>query len=199
MLTLEYNARLAKAESNFQARAYEDLIRQIYTMETCNCGNLELLWMAALKYYIPGSASNIITEAELQCLFCRMGAGMENIVIPEAPPVVVTTFHADWAWVSVDPYAALFGGVDVLTYQGGGDFVSGNPIVADFRPSGINQYLVVRYDPAQSDKTTWYNDQFNYGTLPDSNFRSVFAASGYKYIVSRLALSLNPGEFTRFS
>jgi hypothetical protein len=199
MLTTEYNARMELARAKFAEKSYADGVKHIFTMENCGCGNLQLLWMLALESYDPTpGATNILTEAQLQCLFCRMGAD-GAIELPATPvtPAPAITFEAQWAWMPSDPYAALLI-ADGITYQGSGTFTDGAPINADFRPAPSNQYMVVRYPTSQTLKTEWEHDIFNYGTLPDSNWRTAFTAYGYNYMVSYVALTLTPDHLTKF-
>jgi hypothetical protein len=198
MLTSEFDARYAAAEAKFMTDAHTDAVKQIFTMDNCPCKNVQLLWMFALDSYdsTPG-AVNILTERQLNGLFCRMNADGDVPAVPdeETPPVV--TFTAEWAWMEADPYAALLV-EDTIVYNGSGQFVPGNPIFADLRSAPANNYHVIRYPVTESSKTQWRNDDFNYGVLPDSNYRAVFIAHGYKYIVSLIALTLNPVEYTKF-
>jgi hypothetical protein len=199
MLTSEFEARLALARDKFMGKGYSDAVKHIFTMENCGCGNLQLLWMFALESYDPTpGAPNILTEKQLQCLLCRMDAD-GAIELPSTPvvPEPVPTLLVEWAWMSDDPYAALLI-ADNITYLGSSTFTDGAQIVTDLRAAPVNQYFVVRYPASQSLKTEWEHDIFNYGTLPDSNFRAAFAAHGYHYIVSYVGLTLTADHFTKF-
>jgi hypothetical protein len=204
MLKQEYDIRYAKAQFKFMNDAWNDSVKMAFTMEEqCRCHNLQLLWMFAIENYdpIPG-ASNYVTDAQIHSLFCRMGsdgipdAAIKPPVTP-TPPVPIPTFKVDWAWMGADPYAALLIADDIV-YNGSSDFALGSPIYADFRDSPPNYYHVLRYPVSETIKTSWSNDEYNYGLLPDSNFRAVFTAHGYQYIVSYVALTLNNDELTKF-
>jgi hypothetical protein len=200
MLKTEFDIRYAAAESKLMSRAYEDGIKQIFTMENCDCANMQELWMFALGSYdtTPG-AVNILSERELQCLFCRMDAdgALENLPTTPTPPPPVTLFTYDWAWMADDPYADLLI-ADNITYQGSAQAAPGSPLQADFRTMPNNYFNVVRYPVTESNKTEWIHNQFNYGVLPDQNYREVFTAHGYKYIVSRIALTFTAEDYTKF-
>jgi hypothetical protein len=206
MLEQEYDSRYAKAEQKFMNTAQQDGVKWAFTMDTCGCNNLQLLWMFALQGYDPTpGASNVLTDRHVNALFCRMKSDNE-VVTPAGttpPPVVIPppepgpTFEAEWAWTDTDPYVDLIVS-DELTYNGSGTFAEGADIYADFRTSGAAKYMVLRYPTTESNKVSWRNDQFNYGSIPDSNFQAGFTAHGYKYVVSRVPLTLNATELTKF-
>jgi hypothetical protein len=202
MLNSEYIAKMGVAHKNFAEKAYQRALQDIYAIDPCHCGNEDLLWMMALESYVPGSPSNLITEHQLHCLLCRMkvtgAVDAANIVVPPPPdpPPVPVTFLAEWAWMADDPYPALQVQDDIV-YLGSGNFVTGGNIFADLRSAPTNSYNVIRYPLAEPAKTQWYNDVFNYGTLPDSNYREPIVLHGYRYVVSRIALTLNPAELTK--
>lgn len=203
MLAEEYDSRYAKAKAKFTNDAYLDAVKMAYTFEEeCWCHNLQLLWMFAIENYVPiPGSSNVTTDEQIHSLFCRMGAdGLpDSIVTPPivVPPVPTPTFVVDWAWMPSDPYAPLLI-ADNIVYNNGSAFSVGSPIFADLRPSPPNYYVVVRYPVSETIKTQWLNDIFNYGFMPDSNFRAVFTAHGYQYIVSYVGLTLNNAELTKF-
>lgn len=200
MLSSEYIGKKLAAEKNLADGAYRRALQDMYALDQCHCGNEELLWMEAINSYVPGSPDNVITERQLHCLLCRMDVtgGVEAPpVTPPGPPVPVVTFRADWAWMAGDPYEALLI-ADTIVYNGGGDFVSGSDIFADLRSAPTNYYNVIRYPLSEPVKDEWFNDVFNYGVLPDSNYREPLVLHGYRYIVSRIALTLNPAELTKF-
>jgi hypothetical protein len=200
MLKKEFDIRMASAEKNYLDNIQKDLTKQRYAMEMCNCHNVDALWMFALNSYNPLSPSNTLTEAQVQCLFCRMGAELtdESIVVPDIEEPPIPTFQAQWGWFATNPYNAIFEGGDPLTYQGSGSFFEGADIFADYRSAPSNQYLVLRYPLTEIVKTQWYNDVFNYGAVPDSNFLSPISANGFRYIISRVGLTLNPAQLTKF-
>jgi len=200
MLSREYEGKMAVARQNFADKAYERALQEMYALDPCHCGNEQVLWMFALEEYEPGAPVNTITERQLHGLFCRMDV-TGSIEVEGPPPVIIptppVTFLAEWAWMATDPYPGILV-ADNIVYNGSSNFVTGANIFADLRPAPSNSYNVIRYPLSEPAKSQWYNDIFNYGTLPDSNYREALEMHGYRYIVSRLALTLNPAELTKF-
>lgn len=200
MLKAEFDKRYAAAEAKMMQRSYEDAIKEIFTMDNCTCANAQVLWMFALDSYntAPGAA-NILTDRQLHCLFCRMGADGQVIDLPgtPTPPVPADLFTYEWAWMADDPYNDLLV-ADNIVYQGSAQLPVGSPLQVDFRTMPSNYFNVVRYPTTETNKTEWIHNQFNYGVLPDQNYREVFTAHGYKYIVSRVALTFTADDYTKF-
>lgn len=201
MLTEEFNARLSAAQDKFHAQAYEDMVRKVHAMELKPCSNIQALWMFALESYnpVPG-AVNPLTERHLHGLFCRMGAD-GAVPVPTPPPVLppVLTFNANFAWVEVNPWPAITGGTDTTVYQVTQEVAVAGLMAFNIASVPINRYLVVRYPDTQPVKTAWNNDTFNYGTLPDSVFQAMHTGGGYRYIGTRIPVSLNPAQTLKFT
>jgi hypothetical protein len=103
MLSTEYNNRLAAAETAFITRSYEDMVKTVHTIKVCDCANLQLLWLFALRSYVPVPGTvNVLDDRKLNALFCRMGAGSVAIAgaptltppTPPDPPAPTPTFAA---------------------------------------------------------------------------------------------------------
>lgn len=112
----------------------------------------------------------------------------------QAIPVTIPFF----AWFgSSDPYPALSGGTDSLTYQITGTIPSHNAAITVPWTSGAanNQYEVVKYPETENIKTIWSNTLLNSGVIPDAVFRAIFTFGGFNYIVSRNAMSLDSTQF----
>jgi hypothetical protein len=105
-----------------------------------------------------------------------------NLVVNSAP------LTASWYWnASVDPYPALAGGSDTLTYLGTVNFNNGDPIVIPW-PSGSanNVYRVVRYPISQGAKTAWVNTVgFNFGSVPGTAYHEIVTIGSFLYIISK--------------
>lgn len=112
---------------------------------------------------------------------------------------VTTALSAQWWWGPADPYPALSGGSDTLSYQISQSITHNAAIVINYSgQSGAenNQFNVLRYPNTENDKTTWVNTQLNQGSIPDSVMRAILNINGFKYIVSRNAMSLDPSVTT---
>lgn len=106
---------------------------------------------------------------------------------------VTSALTAKWWFGPDDPFADLSGGSDTLTYQISETITHNAAIVVNY-PSGAedNQFNVLRYPNSENDKTIWVNTNFNQGTIPDEVMRAILNINGFKYIISRNAMSLDP-------
>ena len=105
---------------------------------------------------------------------------------------VTTALTAQWWYGPTDPYAALSGGSDTLSYQISENITHNAPIVVNYPVGAENdQFNVLRYPNTENDKTIWKNTDLNQGLIPDPTMRSILNINGYKYIVSRVAMSLD--------
>ncbi len=201
MLSTEYNSKLARARELFRERGYADMVRIVHAMDWHECHNLDLLWMMAVESYIPAKGPvNIISEVQLHALFHRLKVDSKlPVVVTPPPPVVVDTFTAELWYGDSDPYSALVN----LAQEPGTYQLSVQRPVGAFIPFPtasipIDQYLVIRYPDTESVKTAWTHDLFNNGDIPDTLFHSVHTAGGYRYIVSRVRVTLNPTQPINF-
>jgi len=105
---------------------------------------------------------------------------------------VTTALTAQWWYGPDDPYPALSGGSDTLSYQID-ESISHNAAIVVNYPVGAqnNQFNVLRYPNDENDKTIWKNTDLNQGVIPDPTMRPILNILGYKYIVSRNAMSLD--------
>lgn len=107
---------------------------------------------------------------------------------------VTATLSAQWWFGPADPFAALSGGSDTLTYQISQNVTHNAPIVINYasQPGAENnQFNVLRYPNTENDKTTWVNTAFNQGTIPDGVMRAILNINGFKYVISRVSMTLD--------
>lgn len=104
---------------------------------------------------------------------------------------VTTSLSLQWWFGPADPFPDLSVGIDTLSYQISQAFA--NPAVINY-PSGAenNQFNVLRYPSTQNDFTVWVNVQTNQGTIPDFVMRPILNINGFKYVISKNAMSLDP-------
>lgn len=110
---------------------------------------------------------------------------------------VTSALTAQWWYGPADPYPALSGGSDTLSYQISETILHNAAIVVNY-PVGAenNQFNVLRYPDTENDKVTWVNTSLNQGSIPDGVMRAILNINGFKYIVSRNAMSLDPSTTT---
>lgn len=109
-------------------------------------------------------------------------------------PAILTVNSAlavQWWFGPTDPFPQLSLGNDTLSYQVSQAF--GSPLVVNY-PLGAedNQFNVLRYPNTQNDFTIWKNTDSNLGTIPDGVMREILNINGFKYVISREAMSLDP-------
>lgn len=110
---------------------------------------------------------------------------------------VTASIIAKWWYGDTDPFPQLSIGNDTLTYQIS-QTITHNAAIAITYPlaSTNNKFLVLKYPDTENDKMIWKNTDFSLGTIPDSAMRAIFIQNGFKYIVSRTALSLDASATT---
>lgn len=94
---------------------------------------------------------------------------------------------ASWYWnADTDPYPALAGGTDNLTYLGTVSITHLAPIVIPW-PSGSadNTYKVVRYPIGEGAKTTWVNTILNQNGIPGTAYHEIVTIGSFLYIISK--------------
>lgn len=109
---------------------------------------------------------------------------------------VVVPITVAWWYGPSDPYPALSGGTDSLSYEGTLNIVHNAPIVVPFPlAASDNQYLVVRVPVGESIKTTWQNTVLNSGQIPDQAWQSPLQSppgpAGFVYYVTRTSISID--------
>jgi hypothetical protein len=147
---------------------------------------------------IPGATglSYTLTSAQLTDSGATFSAvatnAAGNVSSLPATLTVTSALTAQWWYGSTDPFAALNGGSDTLTYQISETITHNAAIVINY-PVGAedNQFTVLRMPNTENDKTTWVNTSLNQGVIPDSTMRAILNINGYKYIISRVAMSLD--------
>lgn len=108
---------------------------------------------------------------------------------------VTSSLIAKWWWGSTDPFAALSGGTDNLSYQITQTITHNSAIPIDYsgQPGAEDdQFNVLRFPVGENDKTIWDNGPSNNGSIPDGVMRAVLTANGFKYVISQNAMSLDP-------
>lgn len=129
---------------------------------------------------VTGDAGNykcIIMDANSQTLTTNNATLIVNAV----------ALAADWYWnATIDPYPALAGGTDNLTYLGSVSFTHLDPIVIPW-PSGSadNVYRVVRYPIAEGAKILWVNTGINQGAIPGPAYNEIVTIGSNLYIISK--------------
>lgn len=109
-----------------------------------------------------------------------------------APALVGSYYSGD-----VDYFADLNSGNDDVPYLGTFPITNGQPLVVLFGlPFANNKFNVIRYPNTQSVKTAWKNTEENFGTIPDSIYRTIITIGTNLYIVSRVAMSLDSTNTT---
>lgn len=116
-----------------------------------------------------------------------------NAISLPATLTVTPGLTAQWWFGTDDPFPALSGGSDTLTYQVSETIAHNAAIVIPY-PFGAenNQFNVLRYPVTENDKTVWVNTNLNQGVIPDSVMRAILIVNSFKYIISRNAMSLDP-------
>lgn len=105
---------------------------------------------------------------------------------------VTASIIAKWYYGDADPYPQLSIGNDTLTYQISETISHNSPIVITYPLAATNnKFLVLKYPDTENDKVSWQNTVSNFGSIPDSDMREIFIQNGFKYIVTRHAVSLD--------
>lgn len=150
---------------------------------------------------IPGAAglSYTLSNAQLADTGATFSATASNAAgnVSSLPATLTVTSSliAKWWWGPDDPFPALSAGTDNLTYQISQSITHNAPIVIDYsgQPGAENnQFNVLRYPNGENDKTAWANASFNSGTIPDLVMREILNINGFKYIIARNAMTLDP-------
>lgn len=158
-----------------------------------------IAWYDGFGNLIPGQTglSYVFPNAQVsdsgKTFYAKATNAAGTTTSATASLTVTASIIAKWWFGSTDPFAALSSGTDTLTYQISQSIVHNQPIVINY-PIGAqnNQFNVLRYPDTENDKTTWVNTPgFNFGSIPDSVMRAIFSINGFKYIVSRNAMSLD--------
>lgn len=93
-----------------------------------------------------------------------------------------TSALIEWGYFDTDPFAT----VDTETMRFSLLYPNGsNTLNLNFTNAANLKWLVIKEPNTQPVKTEWENTVFNYGTVPDSVFRSPVIISGERYYVSR--------------
>lgn len=111
--------------------------------------------------------------------------------------VVQAQIQAFAYFSSIDPYPALSGGTDNLTYQITQNITHNQPFTITWPSAAANnQFEVIKVPITENVKTIWFNTVLNQGVIPDSVFRATITIGSFYYIISRNAMSLDGGTLT---
>lgn len=150
---------------------------------------------------IPGATSISYTLTNVQpgddgalfSVIATNAAGTTSSV--QATLTVVTTITGFFHYGDVDPGPDLQAGIDNFTYQTSFAIThNANISVALPVASTPNKYLIVKFPSTESDKTGWSNTPSNNGTIPDADFQSQLNFGGFKYVYSRVAVSMDTSQ-----
>lgn len=152
---------------------------------------------------IPGATSTTyqLTNAQLTdtgATFSATATSVAGSASSNTATLTVTNpLIASYWYGSTNPYPALIGGSDTLTYQGTVNVTAGQPIAVAWPLAAVNNlYNVVRYPATESTKTGYYNTSTNSGAIPNAVFEAIFVLNGFKYIVTRVAVSWSSVQTT---
>jgi hypothetical protein len=98
----------------------------------------------------------------------------------------LTTFTGYAHYFNTNPVVGLAGGVDIFVWAASGSFPSGGPMSFNISSFPSGKWVAMKEPDTEPAKTNWFNTSFNYGTLPDSVFRT-FTAGGWRYYLTRNA------------
>lgn len=106
---------------------------------------------------------------------------------------VTTAITGQYYAGDVDYYSFLSIGVDNVPYLASFNITNGQPLSVLFGAAGANnKWNVVKFPDTQSVKTSWFSTDFDNGAIPDIAYRDIISFGGFRYIISRNALSLDP-------
>ena len=111
-----------------------------------------------------------------------------NVIIGVAP------FTAYVNYFNTDPFLNFSTGVDPLPWANSGTFPTGSAVSLPLTGFPTGKWVAIKVPLTESVKTNWFNTSFNYGTLPDSVFRSPITPStpnGFRYYLTRLATNFD--------
>lgn len=135
---------------------------------------------------IPGAINNSYmgTSAGNYYFIATNGCGTATSTI--AVMAQSTGVTVEWWWGDTDPYPALSGGTDALTYLGSFILIPGSNITVTWPLASIdNKYRVVKYPGTESSKTHWLNNGSNQGSIPGSAYNEIVTIGLNKYIISK--------------
>lgn len=150
------------------------------------------------------STTYTLTNAQLSDSGAHFSATATNAagsVSSASATLTVSSVIVALAWYgTTDPYPALSGGTDTLNYQITQNITHNNPITITWPlASANNQYEVLKVPIGESVKTAWFNTALNSGVLDptgDSVWRASITFGGYRYYISRVAMSLDSTVLT---
>lgn len=93
------------------------------------------------------------------------------------------TMRYGWSETPID--------LPTFDYQYSGTFIQGQALTTQFIGMPLNVYIAVEYPDGESDKETWMNTEANYGQIPDFVMNPIEHIGNYKYISSRIQMTLD--------
>jgi hypothetical protein len=92
----------------------------------------------------------------------------------------------------VDPNTDLQAHIDNFTYQESFSITHNTPISVPIPQAGSsNKYWIIKVPSTESDKVSWANGPFNFGSIPDAVFQSLITFGGFDYYYTRVAASFD--------
>ena len=161
-------------------------------------GTIYVNIIGATASVISFNSLSVIDEGSYRCVaFNAYGTIISNV----ATVTVAVQVQCFYAYSVGDPYAAISGGTDPLTYQVSQLFNSGaSSISLSLLAAGENnKFGTFKIPTGQPIKTVWYNTAFNNGQIPDSVWREKITLNGYDYYITRTEFtytSLSPLIFS---
>lgn len=99
---------------------------------------------------------------------------------------VIQSLTAFYWYGSTNPYPALSGGTDALTYQVSQAITHNQPITLTLPSAGqTNMYGVLKVPIGEINKTAWYNTPVNNGQIPDAVWYVKLTIGQFDYYVTR--------------
>jgi Immunoglobulin domain len=141
--------------------------------------------IGATTQAISFSSLSVLDEGNYRCVASNAYGTTISSVATISVAVQLQCFYA---YSIGDPYAAIQGGTDPLTYQVSQVFNSGaSSISLNLLAAGQNnQFGTFKIPIGQPLKTAWYNTAFDNGQIPDSVWRDPITLNGYDYYITRI-------------
>jgi len=140
---------------------------------------------------LPGATAATYTKAVAESgdagnYYCVATNGCGTAQTTTATMTEISGTLAYWWYGDTDPYPDLFAGTDNLSYLGSVAYAEGGAITIPFpAASKDNKYRVVRYPATDNDKTTWFNNGSNQGSIPGIAYNEVLTITASKYLSSK--------------
>lgn len=132
------------------------------------------------------SNAQISDEGSYYCVVTDNNGLGQSLTSSNAYLIVTANLVAVFASAQVgDPWPTISGGSDPFSYGYTQNIASGANISWALDGSDNVKYFIFKEPAAQPVKTTWYNSEFNSGTIPDQVMRAPVVFGGFRYYVTR--------------